>query len=72
MPIRCCNGCVPPKRTPTCHATCPDYIREKAEHDKQAAADYKRRSLKTGLILQQERAVIRAARGKRMNRRESE
>lgn len=30
MAIKCCNGCVPPKRTPTCHSTCPDYIIEKA------------------------------------------
>lgn len=72
MPIRCCNGCVPPKRAPTCHSDCPDYIREKAEHDKLAAADYKRRSIKAGLILQQERAVIRAAKGKRKCRSESE
>ena len=25
MTITCCYGCKPPKRTPTCHATCPEY-----------------------------------------------
>lgn len=33
MKITCCNGCVPPKRTPTCHATCPEYTQQKAKHD---------------------------------------
>lgn len=33
MAIKCCNGCLPPKRTGDCHATCPDYIIEKAFHE---------------------------------------
>lgn len=31
--IKCCHGCTPPKRTPTCHTTCEDYIREKEAAD---------------------------------------
>lgn len=27
-----CKGCVPPKRTSTCHSTCQDYIMWSAEH----------------------------------------
>ena len=27
---KCCFGCVAPKRTATCHATCPDYAAEEA------------------------------------------
>ena len=30
--IRTCYGCEKPKRHPGCHATCPDYLRENAEH----------------------------------------
>lgn len=39
MPITCCNGCVPPKRTPTCHfdGTCQEYLEQKATHDAQMA-----------------------------------
>lgn len=37
MPIFCCKDYVPPKRTPHCHSTCEDYIREKAEYDKKKA-----------------------------------
>lgn len=28
-----CYGCTPPKRTPTCHTTCPDWIIAKAFHE---------------------------------------
>ena len=27
--ITCCFKCVPPKRTPTCHSTCDDYLKER-------------------------------------------
>lgn len=37
MAITCCNGCVPPKRTPTCHfdGTCETYIEQKTQHEAQ-------------------------------------
>ena len=28
-----CLYCVPPKRTPWCHATCKEYLDAKAEHE---------------------------------------
>lgn len=31
--IKCCKGCVSPKRHPGCHATCKEYIKEKAEYE---------------------------------------
>lgn len=31
MAIRCCNGCVPPKRHLNCHSTCKEYIKEKTK-----------------------------------------
>ena len=65
MAIRCCNGCVAPKRYPGGHSVCPDYIKEKAEHDAWAEAGYKRRSIRSGLINQQYNAVSRANKGKR-------
>lgn len=27
--FNCCHGCVPPKRHPGCHSTCPDGIADK-------------------------------------------
>ena len=65
MPIRCCNGCVPPKRSSTCHGTCPDYIREKAEHDALMEIERKKLAVKQGLNDETYRAVHRAVKGKR-------
>ena len=65
MAIKCCNGCVPPKRSPTCHGSCPDYIREKAENDARLEDDFRKRSIAAGLNNQTERAVRRASRRKR-------
>ena len=43
MPISCCYGCTPQKRTPYCHGSCPDYIGEVEENkQKKAAEDQKR------------------------------
>lgn len=33
--ISCCKDCVAPKRRPGCHGSCPEYLVEKAEHDKE-------------------------------------
>ena len=71
MAIKCCNGCVPPKRSPTCHGSCPDYIREKAVHDAQVEKEYQKRSIKQGLNDETYRGVQRATKGKRKCKEES-
>ena len=65
MAIKCCNGCVPPKRNPTCHGSCPDYIKEKAEHDARMEEDYKRRRVNRNLNEQRYDAITKAVKGKR-------
>lgn len=35
MAITCCKNCVPPQRHPGCHGTCKQYLKEKAEYEKQ-------------------------------------
>ena len=32
-PIKCCKGCVAPKRHPGCHDTCKEYKEQKAKHE---------------------------------------
>lgn len=32
--IKCCNGCVPPKRQLGCHDWCKEYLEEKAKYEK--------------------------------------
>lgn len=34
LSIKCCKDCVAPKRHPGCHATCKEYIDEKAQLEK--------------------------------------
>lgn len=65
MAIKCCKDCVAPKRHVGCHGTCPEYLKEKAEHDERAAEDYKRRKLNQDLNEQRYRAVTKAERNKR-------
>ena len=43
MAIKCCNGCVAPKRYPGCHSHCPEYIEAKAKHDEEKAAERKKK-----------------------------
>lgn len=40
--IKCCHGCVAPKRYPGCGATCKEYKEEKAQYlaDKQKEKEY--------------------------------
>lgn len=41
MIIKCCRHCVPPKRYPGCHATCPEYIEESGARALEREAIYK-------------------------------
>ena len=66
MAIRCCNGCVPPKRTPTCHATCPEYIQAKAKHDAQREQIRKADRTRHDIYGQKGDGVSRANRRKKM------
>lgn len=65
MAITCCNGCVPPKRTPTCHATCTEYTEQKAKHEADMERVRKERDVQAGLCNQMFNGVRRAERRKR-------
>ena len=65
MAIKCCYGCVAPKRYPGCHGTCPDYLAEKAKHDEEKAADYQRRRTQGALNEQRYRAITKVTKHKR-------
>ena len=32
--FECCMVCEPPKRHPSCHSSCPEYIEKRAEYDR--------------------------------------
>lgn len=70
MAIKCCYGCVAPKRYPGCHGTCPEYLAEKAKHDEEMEADYKRRKTIQDLNEQRYRAITKATKNKRTHKEE--
>lgn len=58
--IKCCFGCVAPKRYPGCHAQCPEYCAEKAEHERIMAQDFERRKVKNDIYNQRSMHVAKA------------
>ena len=62
MGINCCNGCVPPKRTPTCKfdGTCDKYAIAKAKYDMVKAEADRKKAVIGGITAQVLRRVDRA------------
>ena len=60
MSIECCHHCVPPKRHTACHATCIDYIIEKAIEDAKKEEERERRNLSNAIYSQRGDAVRKA------------
>ena len=60
MKAICCHGCVAPKRHPGCHDHCPEYIKEKAQHNAEKAEEDKRKRIEYGIISQLKSGIRRA------------
>jgi hypothetical protein len=58
--IRCCYGCIAPKRYPGCHAQCQEYIKEKAVHDAQHEEERKKKEIRNGITIQRAAGVRNA------------
>ena len=65
MAIKCCHGCIAPKRYPGCHDHCPTYAAEKAEDVAQKEAYQKKHALDTAITDQRTRAVMKAMKHRR-------
>lgn len=65
MAIHCCKGCVAPKRFPGCHASCPEYLHDKAEHDRRKAVYAKERDIDCAIIGNRGKKVYEALKNKR-------
>lgn len=65
MAIRCCYGCVAPKRHEGCWGHCPEYIQEKAKHDAQNEAIRKQNAISYGITVQKAAGVTRALKKRR-------
>ena len=62
MAISCCYGCVPPKRTPTCHGSCKEYAEQKAAHDAEREREIKKKIIDNEIYSQRGCAVAKAYR----------
>ncbi len=58
MAIKCCYNCE--KRHPNCHASCNEYISEKAELDAQREAALQKKIIAKGLYEERRDAVYKA------------
>ena len=68
MAIRCCNGCVAPKRYPGCKANCTDYIIDNAFHQAEREEQRKKKEISYGLAVQRSAGVTKALRDRRYNK----
>lgn len=62
---RSCYKCVAPKRYPGCHATCPDYAKDDAEHQARKEKERQQKYLDSILTSQKVSAVAKAMRHNR-------
>ena len=65
MAIHCCFGCVAPKRYPGCHGSCPEYLTQKAEHDRLKAVYDREREISVGIYGNRSKKVHNAMKGRR-------
>lgn len=62
MAVKCCRGCVSPKRYPGCHNHCPEYIAERAEHDRRKAIYDRERNISNAIYRSRSEKVYKAMR----------
>lgn len=62
MGIKCCNGCVPPKRHTACWGHRPDFAAEKAADAEKKAAEDMRRKIYSSIYQQRSERVAKALR----------
>jgi hypothetical protein len=65
MVIKCCYGCVAPKRHPGCHATCPDYFRDNEKHQAEKEAERKIKQTQDSVYQQRAESIGKALKRRR-------
>ena len=60
MGIKSCFGCEPPKRNPTCHDSCPEYIAEKEQDEKEKEKERIKRKVSRDIYQQRALRVEKA------------
>ena len=65
MVIKCCMGCVAPKRHPGCHGSCQEYQAEKTEYDKRKAEYNRDNAVQSGLTAQRTASILKAQKARK-------
>ena len=60
MAIKCCLGCIAPKRNPGCHSHCAEYITEKAQYEEEKAEANRKKAVYQSIYVQKQNGVLRA------------
>ncbi len=69
MSIKCCIGCVAPKRHTACWDTCPDYLEEKAKHNQRKAELDQQQRISSAIYVNRSSKVEKALRKRRTYKR---
>ena len=69
MAIKCCMGCVAPKRHTACWDTCPEYLEEKAKYNQQKAEMDKKQEISLAIYLNRSNKVEKAMRKRKTYKR---
>lgn len=69
MAIKCCKGCVAPKRHKACWDSCPEYIAERAEYDRCKAVYDQKKNIDSAIYANRSKKVYKAMRDREMARR---
>lgn len=64
-----CKGCVAPKRYPGCHDHCPEYIAERAEHDRRKAIYDRKRNTSNAIYQNRSKKIEKALRDRESARK---
>ena len=68
-PIKCCKGCVAPKRHTACWSHCPEYLEEKAQYEALKEADRIRRRIDAEIVSARANAVHKALKSRRYSQK---
>ena len=63
--IDCCRYCKAPKRHPGCHASCGEYIAERAEYDRLKAIHDRERAINVSIVQQRGDRIYKALKSRR-------
>ena len=66
--IYSCKNCVAPKRHPGCHGSCPEYLADKAEHDRLKAKHDKENRVNIDICVSRNAKVYKAMKDRRVKK----